>query len=72
MERMPMPMIHIELIEGRTDEQLAAFVAELTDAACRHLRCSREGVIVSIRDLPLSRYATGGVLWKDCPRPKEP
>jgi hypothetical protein len=29
-------------------------------------------VIVSIRDMPLSRYATGGVLWKDRERPKEP
>jgi 4-oxalocrotonate tautomerase len=69
---MLMPVIHVELIEGRTDEQLAAFVAALTDAACLHLRCSREGVIVSIRDMPPSRYATGGVLWKDRERPKEP
>ncbi len=66
-----MPLIHVELIEGRTDEQLAAFVAALTDAACHRLRCSREGVIVSIRDMPLSRYATGGVLWKDREQPKE-
>lgn len=60
-----MPVIHVEVLEGRTDEQLAAYVAALTDVTCRHLSCSREGVIVCIRDMPASRYATGGVLWSD-------
>ena len=60
-----MPVINVEMLEGRTDQQLAAYVAALTDITCQHLGCSREGVSVILHDVAPSRYAIAGRLLSE-------
>ena len=60
-----MPSIHVEMFEGRTQEQKKALVKELTEATVRALGCSPEAVDIVLTDVKRSDWATGGVLWSE-------
>lgn len=62
-----MPLIQIDIFEGRTDEQVRRLVQELTAATCRVLECKAEHVSIIVRDVPPSRWATGGAPWAPLP-----
>jgi 4-oxalocrotonate tautomerase len=63
-----MPLIRVELFEGRTVDQKRALAQALTEAAVRTLACAPGSVDVMFFDVPRSDWATGGVLWSD-PQP---
>ncbi len=46
-----MPLIHIELIEGRTQEQLKNLVADVTDAVTKNTGAPAEHVHVKVEDV---------------------
>ena len=60
-----MPLIHIELIEGRTQEQLKNLVADVTDAVTKNTGAPAEQVHVILSEMRKDRYAVGGVLKSD-------
>lgn len=60
-----MPTIHIEMFEGRTDEQKRALVKRVTEACVETIGASPESVDIILRDVKKSEWATGGVLWSD-------
>ncbi len=60
-----MPTIHVELFEGRTEEQKRAYAKALTEATVQTLGGSPEAVDVIFVDIKRSDWATGGVLWSD-------
>ena len=60
-----MPVIRIEMLEGRSAEQKRALVRELTDGCVRALGASPESVKVLIFDVPREHWATGGVLLSE-------
>ncbi len=60
-----MPLIRVELFEGRTVEQKRALAKELTDACVRVLGGSADSVDVIFQDVKRENWATGGVLWSD-------
>jgi 4-oxalocrotonate tautomerase len=63
-----MPIITVEMWEGRTVEQKRALVKELTDAfAHTALRPGQttEGIYVVIREVPRENWGTGGALASD-------
>ena len=55
-----MPVITVELFEGRTREQKQQYVKELTELTMRVLGTSREHVWVIFRDTKKSDWAMGG------------
>lgn len=57
-----MPFIHIELVEGRTAEQKATLVKEVTDAVVKNTGASKESVHVILNEMKKSNYAKGGEL----------
>ena len=59
-----MPLIHIELIEGRTQEQLKNLVADVTDAVTKNTGAPAEHVHV-LSEMRKDRYSVGGVLKSD-------
>ena len=67
-----MPLIQVDMFEGRTDEQVQAYCHALTDATCRLLGCTAADVTIVLRDVPRSRWSTGGVLWSDTVRGSAP
>jgi len=60
-----MPIVQIELLEGRTVEQKRAMVKEVTDAICKTLNAPPEAVRIIIRDMKFENYAAAGVLRSD-------
>jgi 4-oxalocrotonate tautomerase len=59
------PIVQIELLEGRTVEQKRAMVKEVTDAICKTLNAPPEAVRIIIRDMSFDNFATAGVLRSD-------
>jgi 4-oxalocrotonate tautomerase len=65
-----MPIIRVEMFEGRTPEQKQAFVKAITEATVSTLGGSPDSVNVVMFDVSRSDWATGGVLWSDPSRQK--
>jgi 4-oxalocrotonate tautomerase len=59
---MAMPMIHVELFEGRTMEQKREFVETLTRETCRILKCEPAAVDIIFQDIKKSNWAHAGKL----------
>ncbi|WP_312978987.1 2-hydroxymuconate tautomerase [Leuconostoc falkenbergense] len=60
-----MPIVQVELLEGRSYEQLAKMVKDITDVIVTDAGASREAVHVILREMPKDHYAVGGVLKSD-------
>ncbi|CAB3742885.1 2-hydroxymuconate tautomerase [Paraburkholderia rhynchosiae] len=55
-----MPIIHVHLMEGRTDEQKAGLIDALTDAAIESIGAPRESVRVLLIEIPKTQFGIGG------------
>lgn len=60
-----MPIIQVNLIEGRSIEQKRKFVEELTAVACSCLDARPEQVRVILNEMPRTNYAIAGTLVAD-------
>ncbi|WDF81501.1 4-oxalocrotonate tautomerase [Lacticaseibacillus pabuli] len=60
-----MPLVHIELIEGRSQEQLKQLCADVTDAVVKNTGAPAEHVHVILSEMRKDRYSVGGVLKSD-------
>jgi len=60
-----MPTIHVEMFEGRTQEQKQALVTALTEATVKSLGSKPEGVEIILTEVKKSNWANGGVFWSD-------
>ena len=63
-----MPLITVQLFEGRTVEQKRAYAKALTEASVQVLGISADAVDVIFQDTKKSDWATAGVLWSDKPK----
>lgn len=60
-----MPIVQIEMISGRTEDQKRAMVNEVTDALVKTVNCKKEAVKIIIREMEKQNYAEGGKLFID-------
>jgi 4-oxalocrotonate tautomerase len=60
-----MPIITVEMFEGRTLEQKREFVAAVTREACRTLDCEPSAVDIIIHDVKRQNWASAGKLWAE-------
>ncbi|MFZ5945529.1 MAG: 2-hydroxymuconate tautomerase [Bacillota bacterium] len=60
-----MPIVQIELVEGRTLEQKRALVAKVTDAIAESVNCSKENVTIILREMSPQHIAKAGKLRCD-------
>lgn len=60
-----MPMIRVEMFEGRTHEQKQALAKELTDAFVRAAGGTPEAVQIVMTDVAKSDWAVAGKLASD-------
>jgi 4-oxalocrotonate tautomerase len=63
-----MPLIRVELFEGRSVDQKREYAKALTEASVRVLGIDPGAVDVIFSDVKRSDWATGGVLWSDPPK----
>ncbi|MCM3091575.1 MULTISPECIES: 4-oxalocrotonate tautomerase [unclassified Cytobacillus] len=55
-----MPIIQVQILEGRTDVQLKELISSLTEAAVNSLNVESNQVRVVIQDIPLTHWGIGG------------
>jgi 4-oxalocrotonate tautomerase len=60
-----MPMINVQMFEGRTLEQRRTLAKELTDATCRALGCKPEAVSIILTDVKKENWAEAGKLCSE-------
>ncbi|MBI2874326.1 MAG: 4-oxalocrotonate tautomerase [Firmicutes bacterium] len=60
-----MPIVQIDLIEGRTVEQKRKMAQKVTEAIVEATGCPPGAVRIIIRDMPTQHYAEAGVLRYD-------
>ena len=60
-----MPIVQIDLLEGRTLEQKRDMVAKVTDAIVETAKCSPDVVTIIIREMPPTMLGKGGKLRSD-------
>ncbi|WP_430612266.1 2-hydroxymuconate tautomerase [Enterococcus sp. DIV0876] len=58
-----MPFIHVELVEGRSEEQLSAMMKEITEAVHKNTGAPKEHIHVIINEMKKGTYAVNGD-WK--------
>jgi 4-oxalocrotonate tautomerase len=56
-----MPIVHIEILEGRTAAKKRSLITEVTDAVVRSLEVQPSQVRVLLREVPHDQWAVGGV-----------
>lgn len=55
-----MPIVTVNLMEGRTPEQKAAMISEVTDAIVRTTGAKKEAVSIIIQDMKPENYGIAG------------
>ncbi len=60
-----MPIVQIEMFEGRTLEQKRAMVKEVTQALVRTVKCPPDAVKIVIREMKKEDLAEAGLLYCD-------
>lgn len=55
-----MPIMQVFILEGRTEEQKAAFIAAATEAAAAHLDAPADSVRIILTDMPLTNFGRAG------------
>ena len=60
-----MPLLHLEMLPGRTVEQKRAFAQEVTRVATETLNCPPESVDVIITEVSREHWAKAGKLIVD-------
>ena len=60
-----MPVIHVNMYEGRTIEERRKLVMSVTDAVVKSLNVKPEAVHILLHDLPKHNVALAGVLSSD-------
>lgn len=60
-----MPIIHVQMFEGRTQEQKREFVEALTRETVRILKTTPESVDILFTEMKKNDWATAGKLWSE-------
>ncbi len=55
-----MPILQVNLLEGRSDEQKEALIEELTAACVKALNVPKESVRVMLNEMPKQNFGIGG------------
>jgi 4-oxalocrotonate tautomerase len=56
-----MPIIQVQILEGRSDEQIKAFISSLTESTVKTLGVKAEQVRVIVSEVPKKRWGVGGI-----------
>ena len=60
-----MPIVTVQLLEGRTTEQKRALAKAITEAVVEHGKVPPDSVDVLFVDMPRSDWAKAGVFYSD-------
>ena len=55
-----MPIINLQILEGRPESKVKSLIGALTDVTSEHLEVPKERVRIIVQEVPQSRWAVGG------------
>lgn len=58
-----MPLVHVELLEGRSEEQLTNLVKDMTDVIAKNTGAPKENIHIVVNEMKKGTYSVGGE-WK--------
>jgi 4-oxalocrotonate tautomerase len=58
-----MPLVHIDLLEGRPPERIERMIAEVSEAIATSLDTSIDAVRVIVNEMKPHQYGVGGKAW---------
>lgn len=61
-----MPIVQVEMFEGRNLDQKRAMVKEVTEALVKTINCNAADVQVIVREMKKENFAVAGILSVDC------
>ncbi|GKU79999.1 4-oxalocrotonate tautomerase [Paenibacillus sp. L3-i20] len=56
-----MPIVTIQMMEGRTPEQVRSLISSVTDTIAEQLNAPRERIRVLVTEIPPTHWGIGGV-----------
>lgn len=59
-----MPLINVQIMEGRPPEKIEKMMESLTDAASESLDAPKENVRVIVQEIPKTHWGIGGTTAK--------
>lgn len=62
-----MPVITIDMLEGKTPEQKRELIEKITDVVCGIVKCQREVVTIIFHDISRDDWGSGGVQKSQIP-----
>ncbi len=66
-----MPILHVHLLEGRSQEMKEHLVKNLTRAVCESLGTAEEQVRIILSEMPYENFAVGGITMAEKKRLRE-
>lgn len=57
-----MPIIQVQIMEGRSEDNIKLLIDDITSAAEKNLSVPKESIRVLVTEVPRNRWAVGGVL----------
>lgn len=63
-----MPIVQIQMLEGRDEEKKRQLIAAVTNAICETLSAPPESVRVLLQDVPKTHWGVGGKTIKELGR----
>lgn len=58
-----MPLVHIDLLEGRSQEKIAAMIGAVSAAIASSLETNIDSVRIVVNEMEPHRYGVGGKPW---------
>jgi 4-oxalocrotonate tautomerase len=63
-----MPIVHVDLVEGRSPERIAAMIREVSEAVAHSLDAPIASVRVIVNEMQEHQYGVGGQVWPEVRR----
>lgn len=60
-----MPIIQVQMLEGRSDEKIKSLIARLTDVVSEELDAPKERVRVLVTEVQKTHWGVGGISVSD-------
>lgn len=60
-----MPLVHIDLLAGRSEEQLRSLVKDVTAAISKNTGAPAEHIHIVLNEMQHDRYSVAGVMKSD-------
>lgn len=58
-----MPLVHIDLMEGRSPDRIERMIAAVSEAIARSLDAPIESVRIVVNEMKPHQYGIGGLSW---------